>query len=458
MLVFLGPLALTQNPPEALGRVGDNRLGPEAVFEGGGVGEQLEGGSRRAQGLGGPVELGLLEVLAAHHRPHQSGAGLHHHQGPLHAAIGIGVDRFLGLVLPGLVQAGADRQTTHLQLFLAEHLGQLALQPAGVPGRPAEEVFRIGGLQPQGSAIGLEQFRIGDETGFPHPLEHHAAALQGQLGIDKRRVDRRRRGQAGDQGRLRQGELVGCLGKVNPGRIGNAIGARSQIHEIEILLKDLFLAQLTLDLPGQGRLLELAHQGDVLVEKDHPGQLLGDRAGPFLDRSLADVAQTGPQDPGHVDPVVLVEAAVLRRDEGLLDDFGHLAVGELLPRRRTLLEHHLPFLGKDRQGAGPIEAADAAGIGEKGINGRDDRCLPDGHSTSQGGHQEGRGDPAKASLRRWTRFVVPGSGPSGAGTGIRVDRAHMTSAAGAPTWIRELWPMARAVTSMPRTRNGWALA
>ena len=48
-----------------------------------GVGEELEGGARGTQGLGGTVELALLKIPTAHHRPHQTGARFHRHQGPL---------------------------------------------------------------------------------------------------------------------------------------------------------------------------------------------------------------------------------------------------------------------------------------------------------------------------------------------------------------------------------------
>ena len=84
-------------------------LGLHALFEGRKIHKQLEGGAGGAQGLDGPVELALVVVLAAHQGPHQAGARLHRNQGPLHGARGVGIDDRLGLVLPGQIEAAADR-------------------------------------------------------------------------------------------------------------------------------------------------------------------------------------------------------------------------------------------------------------------------------------------------------------------------------------------------------------
>ena len=89
------------------------------------------------------------------------------------------------------------------------------------------------------------------------------------------------------------------------------------------MLKDLLLAQLPLQLQGQGGFLELSNDGAVLAEKNRAGQLLGDGAGSFPHRALPDIGDHGPGNPPAIDAVMVKKAPVFRCDEGLLHQQGH---------------------------------------------------------------------------------------------------------------------------------------
>ena len=130
----------------------------------------------------------------------------------------------------------------------------------------------------------------------------------------------------------------------------------------------MLFAELALELQGQSCFFGLADQGLILVEKHHPSQLLGDGAGALLDRAALQVGDHSPADANDIHAVVLVEAAILRGDEGLLHQLWHLANGHLLPGGRPQLLQHLPIGRKDRHRAGAAESTDAARVRQQSID------------------------------------------------------------------------------------------
>ena len=347
---------------KAAGGIDHDPLGSHALFEGREIHKQLEGGAGRAQGIHGAVELALGKVLAAHHRPHQAGARFHGHQGAFHLARGIGVDRLLGLALPGQIEAAFHREPAHFQLLLGEHLGEFLLHPAGEVGRLAFEVLGFGGLELEGGGVGFGLLLITDEACFPHAPQHNRPAFKGEPGIHQGGIHRGSRWQARDQRRLAEGELVGGFGEVDPGGIGHAIGAGAQIHHIQILGEDLLFAELALELAGQGHFRHFAQHGAVLAEEHGARQLLGDGAGPFLHRVLGEVAHHGPGNAHGINAVVFVKPPIFRRNEGLLHQGRHRACGDLFAGGRANFLHHLAVGREDRERARAIERTDAAGI------------------------------------------------------------------------------------------------
>ena len=127
-----------------------------------------------------------------------------------------------------------------------------------------------------------------------------------------------------------------------------------------------------------------------MAEKDRAGKLLGDGAGALLHRALAEVAQHRPHDANVVDAIVLIEAPILSGHESLLQQQGHLAAGQLLPGSRTLLEDHFAIGRQDGEGARSRKSANAAGIGEQGIDAGDQKVLAEGRGHSQSACQQGR--------------------------------------------------------------------
>ena len=66
-----------------------------------------------------------------------------------------------------------------------------------------------------------------------------------------------RRRQARDHRGFRQVQLINGFGVVDPGRIGDAVGARAQINVVEVLVEDLIFAELALELQRQAASLTL---------------------------------------------------------------------------------------------------------------------------------------------------------------------------------------------------------
>ena len=256
---------------KAAGGIDHDPLGAHPLFEGGEIDKQLEGGTWRAQGIHGAVELALGIVFAAHHRPHQAGARFHRHQGPLHLAGGVGVDGFLGLGLPGEIQAAFYGETAHFQLLFAEHLGQFLLHPAREIGRLAEEVLGFGGFELQGSRVGLGLLGSTDKARLRHAPQHHGAAFEGEIRIHQGGIHRGCWWQASDQGCFAEGQLGGSFGEVDPGRIGHAIGAGAEVDHIEVFGEDLLFAELALEFSGEGQFRQFAQHGAVLAEENRAG-------------------------------------------------------------------------------------------------------------------------------------------------------------------------------------------
>ena len=252
------------------------------------------------------------------------------------------------------------------------------------------EILGLRRVQAQRGGLGLRQLGIVDVARLAHAPQHDGAPLQREFRIDERRIDRGRRWHAGDQGRLRQGQLLRRLGEVHPGGVGDAVGAGAQVDDIDVLLEDLLLAELTLDLAGQQRFLQLAPEGPVLAQEDRARQLLGDRARTLLHRALAEVAQARPQDADGIDAVVLVEAAILGRHERLADQQRHPPGGQFFARGRPLFDDHLAVGVEHRERARPAEGVDPVGVGQGAVDRRGDGRLAEGHTDPDGCGGEGR--------------------------------------------------------------------
>ena len=162
--------------------------------------------------------------------------------------------------------------------------------------------------------------------------------------------------------------MIGRFGEIVPGGIRDAVGPGSEVHKVEVLLKDLLLAQLTLQLHGQGGFLELSDDGAVLAEKNGTSQLLGDGAGSFPHRTLPDIGDNGPGDAPAIDAVMLKEAAVFSGDEGLLHQQGHGARLQLVAGGWSQLLDDASLGGQQGDRSRAVEVGDAAGIRQSRVD------------------------------------------------------------------------------------------
>ena len=129
---------------------------------------------------------------------------------------------------------------------------------------------------------------------------------------------------AGEEGPLGGGQLRHVLVEVGLGRGLDAVGAPTEVDRVEVVLEDLVLAQLAVDLQRDEDLLGLAHVRLVLGEEVVLHVLLGDRRATTAVLAGDDAGHRAQDALGRDAPVV-VEAAVLRGDEGVLHLRRHLA-------------------------------------------------------------------------------------------------------------------------------------
>ena len=329
--------------------------------------------------------------------------------------------------MPIEIETGANLEASHLQLFWGEQGGQLLGDPRCEIGSRAVVVLRDGWFEGQWAVASCFRFARGDESFLLHAADHDAPPLQGDLGVHQRGIQRGCGWHPSDQSRFWEGEFLRLLGEIHPGRIGDAIGAGSEIHKIEVLLEDLPLAQLTLELVGQCCFFEFARDRPVLAQEHRARQLLGDRARSFANRALLQICDDGPSDSPEINAVMVKEAAVFSCNEGLHHQLGHLPWFDLFPGRWSELLDHLAVARQERDRARPVEKIDSSCIRQGRINRSRDRGLPERSTTTNR-------------------------------NGDACDQEPMTTGANHIPCVRGLWPIARAVTSIPSTRKGWALA
>ena len=109
------------------------------------------------------------------------------------------------------------------------------------------------------------------------------------------------------------------LPEVGAGGRLDAVGALAEVDGVEVLGEDLVLGPLALEVVGERGLAELLEDGSRALRLERVlDELLGDRRGALGGPAGQDVGQAGSGHALDVDAVVLVEAAVLDRDGGLL--------------------------------------------------------------------------------------------------------------------------------------------
>ena len=230
------------------------------------------------------------------------------------------LDGRFGVLLPVQVERGADGDPAQavnviggdqVRCLLAHHHHEMRRQD-GVGGRVVNQ--RLG--RGQGFLFSA------DHAGFRHQGQHHLLALPGGIRMLEGIVSCWRLGEARQQSGFRQIQLggrrpeIGLAGSLDP------VSQAAVVHLVEIKGQDLAFRQRVCQVPGQHSLAQLAPQAAVGAlagaEQQAAGHLLGEGAAARQGLAALQVDPGGTQDAAQVDPGVLVEAAVLGGDGGLL--------------------------------------------------------------------------------------------------------------------------------------------
>ena len=242
----------------------------------------------------------------------------------------------------------------------------------------AERLSRVDEVLVDGNRNRLVVLLVGDVTFVEHRLEDDIAA-----GLVRRVV--RRVGQVAlhrvlnngnERSGFRDGDIRRGLAEVQLSCRFHAIGVSTEARNVEVREKDLFLRvtlfeskreldflELTLE-RGRGRFLvgglafffrrKCFGALDVHVLDDLHRQGRRTR----LDATRNGVAHSGADKPGHVDAAVLVEAAVLTSDSGVLEELRNLVPADFL----TVLPVHRRDLGVAVRGVRVILRVNFVGL------------------------------------------------------------------------------------------------
>ncbi len=124
----------------------------------------------------------------------------------------------------------------------------------------------------------------------------------------------------GEERRLGEVQLACALLVVGARRLLDAVGAVPEVDRVQVGRQDPVLLPDLLELPRERRLAHLACERPLVADVRVLDELLGDRRPALDDALLLDVLPERARDTAHVDPVVLVEALILDRDDRLPHD------------------------------------------------------------------------------------------------------------------------------------------
>ncbi len=323
----------------------------------------------------------------------------------------LGLDRLHHRLHVLLVEGGGDPQPPAADLLLAEALVQQLVvhHREQVALRPAESVLRRLRRGPGEVARQPVGHRLVERAEVDHAVQHVAVALQGggrgllPLGG----VEVARRVQHGrEQRALRHVEVLDVDAVVRLRGGLDAVGAAAEVDGVEVALQDLLFGQLLLDLQRQDCFLRLARVALLAGQVGDLDVLLGDR-GRALRGPAGQVVPRRPHDALHVHAGVVVEGAVLGRDDGVLQTLGDRRQRHLLP----VLQLELAELGL------AVGEVDERRLGLEVLVrvGDVDRLVGDDERQQAGGHQGDESDPGPDQQplpQRPTRLARLPAGPA----------------------------------------------
>ncbi len=225
-------------------------------------------------------------------------------------------------------------------------------------GRPVEHHLAV---------VRLVKGRRVDVMKFEHAVEDHVAPFPRRLRMHHRVEGGRVFHQAGQQRRLRQGELVDVDVEVVLRGYLDAVRAIAEVGDVEITLEDLVLTQMGFEVQRITRFPKLAldgllgrgllrlgrrrgHQKNVL------DVLLGQGRAALGDLAVLPVGEIRPDETLVIQPVVLVEPGILDVDDRLTHH-----------RRNAAQGHDLAVLLPAQHGEDvPPRVEDARRLGQRG--------------------------------------------------------------------------------------------
>ena len=222
----------------------------------------------------------------------------------------------LGLLLEGPVDRRVDRETSLRNRFIAEQIDHLLPDLFVNESRFTGDVgfrrdFDLGFLQPD-TGIGFN-VSLGR-----HPSEDVVPPLFGSFGEAARRAVVGIRNRRGKGCGFHDGEVRGIFPEIALGSGGDAVVTAAEVNAIDVELENALLAaDAFLNALGEEDFGEFPAHGPVLQLKGLAGKLLGDGRGALIEAFRPHAVVDGPEDADVIDPVVLVEAAVLGGEEGV---------------------------------------------------------------------------------------------------------------------------------------------
>ena len=303
-----------------------------------------------------PSMLVVVVVGAADHRQDFAAVRPRDEHGAIaHVVAGEADELLLDGGLRQVVDAQVKRRVD-LQPAVGEQLGaiaeaaqkllQLCLHVHGEVGGAEGHVGRIEG---EAGDEGMVALRLVDEALGEHAIQHNAPAqIDGFLHLAFRVEGIEAGGrlrQAGQHGRLAEGNAADVLVEKGAGRGLGAVGQVAVVDFVQIQLKDLFLALALRQYQREGDLLQLALYaalGAALGREEQVAHdLLRDGAAATPALHEADVLEEGAQRCRHVDARVAEEGVVLGGQGGVdqrLRDVLQRDVGAA-PLAEGLVEH-----------------------------------------------------------------------------------------------------------------------
>ncbi len=179
----------------------------------------------------------------------------------------------------------------------------------------------------------------GDIAGVHHRLQHDVAPILAAVRIVERRERRRRLKHAGNRGRFGKRHVADVLAEEQARRFRDTDDAErpalTERHVVQIHLEDRVLRGARGEDQRHPRLDQLApqrflprllqrHARENAWQENVARHLLRDRARAGQVRAFAaDVAEEGADDADRIDARMIVEAAILNREHGLLQPIGN---------------------------------------------------------------------------------------------------------------------------------------